>query len=144
MRFNSKKKYIAQLSLLAGIFIILLLFQQKEAQIDTISESDSIMTDKIDNPQKLKSSGYWLLDNITIDGDATGVGANNWSWAVNQEWCNSVDGIYVIENVTINGQESVSCINVTDSDVYFVINNCTLYNSSSGANNAGINLFNVN
>ncbi|GAH14331.1 unnamed protein product, partial [marine sediment metagenome] len=75
----------------------------------------------------LKNSGSWDLTGtpIFIDGDATGIGAKNWTWAVSQPWC-SGNGIsvnpYVIENVTINGLNSSNCIEIRDSDNHFVSN----------------------
>ena len=50
---------------------------------------------------------------------------------------------YVIEDLLIDGEDSGSCILIENSDVYFKIENCTLYNSESGRNNAGITLSNT-
>ncbi|MBD3194760.1 MAG: hypothetical protein GF317_06880 [Candidatus Lokiarchaeota archaeon] len=73
---------------------------------------------------------------INIDGDASGVGAHNWTWAKNQPWC-SGSGLwgdpYIIENLSINGQNLESCIKIFNSDVFFQIKNCTVYNSSRGS-----------
>jgi len=49
---------------------------------------------------------------------------------------------YVIEDLIINGGGSGNCILIENSDVYFEIENCTLYNSG-GIPNAGIKLNNV-
>ncbi|MHA1999743.1 MAG: right-handed parallel beta-helix repeat-containing protein, partial [Promethearchaeota archaeon] len=48
---------------------------------------------------------------------------------------------YVIENVTIDGQSSGSCITVQTSNVYFVIRNCHLFNAGTGLQDAGLKLF---
>lgn len=48
---------------------------------------------------------------------------------------------YVIENLVIDGVESGSCIWIENSNVYFKIENCSLYNS--GYQNSGIQLINV-
>ncbi len=90
----------------------------------------------IDN-RSIKNSDYWYLSPIFINGSATGIGAHNWTWAVNQEWCNG-SGLwndqYIIENITINGMNNMIPIHITDSDKYFTIRNCTLYNSFSYIN----------
>jgi len=50
---------------------------------------------------------------------------------------------YVIEDLEINGTGSGSCILIQNSDVYFRIENCTLYNSGVNWGDAGIRLNNV-
>ena len=94
---------------------------------------------------KVKTSDYWIENPILIDDSLTGVGAQNWTWAVGEDWCNFVNGFYVIENVTIDGQSSYNCIEIRFSDVPFIIKNCTLYNSYYGVigEGAGISLYNV-
>ncbi len=47
---------------------------------------------------------------------------------------------YVIEDLVINASGSGSCIIIEYSDVYFRIENCTLFNSGSQEINAGIKL----
>jgi len=88
-----------------------------------------------------------VLTNITIDNTRpNGAGSMNWSQAVAAGWCKgsgTPGKPYVIENVTINGQGTRSCINITDSYAYFKINNCTVYNSGLGGNFSGIYLNNV-
>ncbi|MFX1296064.1 MAG: NosD domain-containing protein, partial [Promethearchaeota archaeon] len=69
----------------------------------------------------------------------------NWSYiAANNAWCSGSGNWthpYIIENVTIDGQGSDSCISIKNSDVYFKIKNCTLFNS--GETKAGISLDSV-
>jgi len=52
---------------------------------------------------------------------------------------------YVIEDLVIDGEGSGSCIFIENSDVYFRIENCTLYNAGGfkGGDDAGILLSNV-
>jgi parallel beta-helix repeat protein len=94
--------------------------------------------------ENLKKSDYWDEDDISFI-HITGA---NWT-QTNQtyDWCNGKgikDNPYVIENITLNGNNSRSCIIIEDSTlVYFIIRNCTLYNSTS-SNNAGIKLINTN
>ncbi len=84
---------------------------------------------------------------IFINGSATGVNAHNWTWAEEQPWCSGsgtdIDP-YVIQNLTINGFETVSCIEIRNSIAFFIIKDCTLYNSSNSFPHAGIKLVNVN
>jgi len=100
----------------------------------------------VKNEIKVKLAGYWNLTGapIFIDGSATGIGAHNWTWAESQAWCNG-SGTWsdpnIIENVTIDGQNSGSCIEIRNSNVFFIIRNCTLYNSGSGSDDAGIFLY---
>lgn len=89
------------------------------------------------------SSGYWNLTGtrIFIDSDATGVGAHNWTWFENQIWYGGGNGTlgnpYKIENIIIDGQGSGSCIYIRNSTKYFIIRNCTLYNSGSDLDEDG-------
>ncbi len=101
---------------------------------------------EIGNDTKIKISDYWVESPILIDDSETGVGAKNWTWAVGEDWCSLVNGFYVIENVTIDGQNSDNCIAIRYSDVPFIIRNCTFYNSYKGVvgEGAGISLYNVN
>ena len=68
----------------------------------------------------------------------------NWTWAATNAWC-SGSGTeldpYIIENLHINGNYSVSCISISNSMAHFIIQNCTLNNSL--ASGAGIYLYNV-
>ena len=89
-----------------------------------------------------KASKFWNLTGSPIlidDSDPS----KNWSYtALNYDWCSgSGSGAdpYVIENVTIDGQGSGSCILIENSKVYFRIENCTVFNSDKG-----IELNNVN
>ena len=74
-------------------------------------------------------------DPIFIDGLATGVGAHNWTWAETQSWC-SGSGIwndpYIIENLKINGSGTEKGIDIVQSNVYFIIQDCLIYNSQTG------------
>lgn len=94
----------------------------------------------------IKSSGYWDLTGSPIfidDADPN----YNWSKIANDnDWCSGsgtwIDP-YIIENVTIDGQNSQSCITIQNSSVIFIIRNSTLFNAG-GFYQAGIYLDNVN
>ena len=76
----------------------------------------------------LRSAGYWELNYIHI--------SNNWSQtAALYDWC-SGDGSwsnpYLIQNVTIDGNETRHCLLINGGSQYFIIRNCTFTNSGDG------------
>ena len=86
---------------------------------------------------KPKTSGYWKVDYIHIDG--------NWTDAKNNlDWVQGGDGSlgdpYIIENVTIDCGGSDFGILIENSNDYFIIRNCTVYNSGDEWLNAGIKM----
>jgi parallel beta-helix repeat protein len=98
---------------------------------------------KLTNIDILRTSGHWNLSPFVIDDLATGVGAHNWTWAETQPWCSgsgTFEEPYLIENVTIDGENSGNCIKIKNSDKYFRIENCTVFNSGWGISDAGIHL----
>lgn len=98
------------------------------------------------NGMRLRSAGSWNLTgtNIIIDDLDP---ARNWSYTEsNYDWCSGSgtwSDPYVIENVTINGEGSRTCITIQNSNVFFKIKNCTLYNAGTGPTRMGIKLDNV-
>ncbi|MFX1499735.1 MAG: nitrous oxide reductase family maturation protein NosD [Promethearchaeota archaeon] len=91
----------------------------------------------------IKPSGFW---NLTAPIFIDDLDPNyNWSKTVlENDWC-SGSGTwtdpYVIENVTIDGQGLGNCIAIMRSDAYFVIRNCSLYNSGLESFCSGLNLW---
>ena len=71
---------------------------------------------------------------------------NNWTYTEgNYSWCSgsgTYSEPYVIEDLKIDGSGLGACILIENSNVYFRIENCTVFNS--GNHSFGINLFNVN
>ena len=89
-------------------------------------------------------SDSWIVSPITIDD--TGYGDYNWSEAAEEAWCKGLgtwSDPYIIENVTIDAGGLGSGILISNSSAYFIIRNCTLYNSGSGAYDGGIKLSNT-
>ncbi len=83
---------------------------------------------------------------IYIDGEATGVGAQNWTWAVNQPWCTGLGTFlspYVIEGIGIDGMGNGFCISIQNSEVFFEVRNCVLYNAGFSWPDSAILLNNV-
>ncbi|TFG17848.1 MAG: hypothetical protein EU531_01980 [Promethearchaeota archaeon] len=95
----------------------------------------------------LTTNDYWNLMGTPISIDDT-ISNKNWSYtADNYDWCSGSgtwNDPYIIENVTINGQNTNTCIEIKNSNAYFIIRNCTLYNSSSDYQHAAIKLDHVN
>jgi len=87
-----------------------------------------------------KTSNFWNLNySIIID--------NNWfEIASTYDWCSGVgtaNNPYIIENVSINGQDLENTFTIQNSNDYFVIKNCTAYKAGGGFIATGIKLFNV-
>ncbi len=88
-------------------------------------------------------------DVIEIDATATGVNAHNWTWAEGRFWCSgsgtSGDPYVIKPNFLwdgfIDGGGSKSSISILNSNNYFKVESCTLYNS--GPFKAGILLNNT-
>ncbi len=99
-----------------------------------------------------KSSEY--SDDINFDNENLKISAlsgkihidTNWTAAKNAGICTgngTYSEPYVIEDLVIDGGYSGNCIWIRNSDVYFRIENCTLYNSGANYGDAGIRLIKV-
>ncbi|TFG10027.1 MAG: hypothetical protein EU535_08585, partial [Promethearchaeota archaeon] len=96
--------------------------------------------------------GYPLAESpIHIGGkihiDDSGVNAPNWSRTVKLNfWC-SGSGVwndpYIIDGLRIDGAGSGNCITINNSNVYFIIRNCVVYNAGFDWYDAGIKLENT-
>ena len=81
-----------------------------------------------EKPKQIEESGSWNLTGTPISID------NNWTAVKDAyDWCTG-EGTesepYIIENATIDAQESGSCIEIQNSNEYFIIQNCSFYNSN--------------
>ena len=131
-----RKKYNNGISLIVLIFIFIFTngcFPDYNSGINKIHYDES---------NNLKRAGFWDLNaSIYISGDG------GWAAvATTEPWCSGSgtwNDPYVIENVTINGQNSSKCIDIFNSNVFFIIRNCTVYNSSTVTYSAGIFLYQV-
>jgi len=75
-----------------------------------------------------------------------GGGDYTWAEAVLQGWCYGSGTLiepYIIEYVIIHGLNSSTCIEIRNSNVYFIISNSIFEYSGSGIFSAGIKLVNV-
>lgn len=97
------------------------------------------------NESNLKSAGFWDLTGSLILIDDSDPG-KDWAYtALNYDWCSgsgSWTDPYLIENVTIDGLPFSNCIEIRNSNTYFIIRNCTLIDPHSQY--FGIYLFNTN
>jgi len=98
-------------------------------------------SDKSVNYYEPKTSDYWNFVGTTISID------NDWvSINATYDWCNGAGTVgdpYIIENVTIDAQNSGSCILIQNSIDYFIIRNCTLIDGGESSLDSGIKLDNV-
>ncbi len=76
---------------------------------------------------------FWMLTPFIIDDE--GYGDYTWAEAAAEEWC-SGSGTwkdpYIIENVLMDCNGSETGIYIRNSDVYFILKNCTVFNAGEG------------
>ena len=131
---KSKLKKRASILIVLGIFFAISLIYYSNPCLKATS--------------KEKSTDY--SDYFTLDGDNLKISAvsgkihiiNNSGWVDFQNAGNctgngTYSDPYVIEDLVIDGEDSGSCILIENSDVYFKIENCSVYNSG-GSPTAGI------
>jgi len=97
-----------------------------------------------DDISSLEKAAFWEIGPIEIDDDNP---TKNWSLIkATYDWCSGSgnwNDPFKIENVTINGLSTGSCIEIKNSNAFFIIRNCTLYNSGLMDFDAGISLNNT-
>ena len=137
MKSNAKSKIL----ILIAVGILIALSSMIIVNLILITgyhNKDSEYSDEVyfDN-KNLKNSA--VSEKIHID--------NNWTAVKSAGICTG-NGLYsdpyIIEDLVIDAEGSGSCILIENSDVYFRIENCTLYKSGSGWIDAGIRLVYVN
>ncbi len=127
-----KKQFIKLAIILSSIILII-----SSLNNIIISEDNDIVqndllnkNDEDNNLISPKSSGSWTLTSIYID-DSGGAGDGNWSWAEAQDWCVKVDGVYILENITLIGSFGIG-IRIANSIESFRIKNCTILQKQTG------------
>jgi len=122
---------IGALLLLSFIGAFSTLFQQAQVSRDTSDDRPEAVIIFGD----LKTSGYWeLTEVISIDDNAEGVGAQNWTWAVGQDWASGAgtsEDPYLIENVSITVDDANPGLTIANTSAYFKINNVTITNANA-------------
>ena len=95
-------------------------------------------------------SVYPKISNYWNDNEVQFIHIKNDNWSViDLDWIQNNTGTWddphIIENITINAGKFGIGILIEDSSEYFIIQNCTIYNSTTGAfTTAGIYLKNTN
>ena len=125
------------------IFLLGVIFLVSSLAIINISKNNDKLEDLTSSNKRSEKmpeiSGFWSPNFIHISND-------NWS-ASDVEWIQNATGTWddphIIENVKVNGQNATCCILIENSSDYFIIRNCTVFNSSSGLYDAGIKLNNT-
>lgn len=130
--------------LLFGMILIFSLSTFYNFHINENTSTEDVYKKNIIN---LETAGYWVLTTPILIDDS--VPAINWSsTASTYDWCSGSgtwNDPYLIENVTIDGQGTGSCLTILHSKIaYFVIRNCTLFNSDTTFGNADMLLDDVN
>lgn len=89
--------------------------------------------------EHLKTAGFWEMGPLTIDN--TGGGDYTWAEAALEPWC-SGSGTwsypYLIENITMSSSTLLNSLKIANSNVPFIIRNCTFL--AGGSNRGGIYL----
>lgn len=138
MRISKK-----QLSFVIGAILLITTFTMGSFFTNNY-DSMAINADKSVNTQItiIPEDSYTSTNPIVIDGDATGIGANNWTWAASQAWCSgsgTSGDPYIISDISIDADDSGNCIYIKDSlTANFTIQDCKFINSDKNA--AGIKL----
>ena len=124
-KFSKKKGELIVFSIILG-FSILLYPNFNLYQVTNNGQLGS------DNEPKLKTAGYWEIGPILIDDDDP---TKNWTITeVSNEWCSGsglINDPYIIENVTIDASGFDSGIFIENSNIYFIVRNCSVYNANS-------------
>ncbi|MFX1339577.1 MAG: right-handed parallel beta-helix repeat-containing protein, partial [Promethearchaeota archaeon] len=131
---------------LAIFILVLVIFTINQINSNPIiDEKEEVgflnITEDLKNPTL---SDFWDEEEVNF----IHIKNDNWS-AIEFDWIQNKTGTWndphVIENITINAGKYGIGILIEDSSEFFIINNCTIYNSSTGQfSTAGIYLKNAN
>ena len=92
---------------------------------------DFSIKDKTFNSKYLHCSGTYFSNETTI----IIIGNDGWILASNDNLCignGTVNNPYIIKDITLTGLGVGYCLRIRDSDVHFIIKNCTFSNASFG------------
>ena len=115
-----------------------------------ISTNLYFITSNSDKHSEYNDDRHLYNDNLKlskISGKIYINGNSGWSDAKTAGICTGegiISNPYIIEDLVIDGEGLGSCIWIENSDVFFKIENCTVYNSGSMGQGAGIKLDNTN
>ncbi|MBN1216865.1 MAG: right-handed parallel beta-helix repeat-containing protein [Candidatus Lokiarchaeota archaeon] len=123
-KFKLKKKILCFILIIVPNIIALLSYMEHNNTLNI--EKESNFNNSLINNSAINESP------IFINGTATGMNAKNWTWAEKQTWCSglgTIESPYIIKDLAINGEENSIPIHIINSEKYFNISNCYLYNS---------------
>ncbi|MFX0005754.1 MAG: nitrous oxide reductase family maturation protein NosD [Promethearchaeota archaeon] len=135
-------KFNKKVIIISVIFILFMTY----AISGRIIQSYNINSEKINeinNGFKIKMAYGYFPNYVHIDASDN----DNWSNTVSTfDWCNEKDGIYYIENCSIDASLSNTGSGIlieNSKSVKFIIQNCSIYNAGSNSLDAGIKLENT-
>ncbi len=131
VKMNSKAKSRIMILITLGILFALAPIINNNLNINRGSSDDYNFNNE--NLQTSAVSGKIHIDNNWTAAKSAGICTGNGTYSEP----------YVIEDLVIDGGGSGSCILIENSNVYFKIENCTVFNSGSGTYDAGIELVSV-
>jgi len=137
--------YNKNLKLIALIFIFFLSLTQSYTFLNLLTKIDAEEKNQ-DNLNDVKTSDIFELNYFHISG--LGIGDYTWEEIAQLSWCTgngTSDDPYIISNIAVDGKNASSCLHISHSDVYFIIQDSLFFNSSSNTSGtyAGIYFLNV-
>jgi len=137
---KSKNKSRAIIGFIFLVLLVNILAKQVE-----IESNEVLFHENLVEVKRIKTSGFWDLTGSPIYIDDSNPNFNWSKTAADNDWCSgsgTFSDPYVIENVTIDAQNTLNGIEIRNSYVNFVLRNNTLFNGQPGGY-AGIYLLNV-
>ncbi|MFX1329109.1 MAG: NosD domain-containing protein [Promethearchaeota archaeon] len=124
---------MSRTKLFIGFILVIFIFFQGSSFIIPLNIpnlNNSTIDYNNQNSKQLKSSGYWILPPILIDGGLNGM---TWEEAALEPWCSgngTWNNPYIIENVSISTDQR--CLAIHLSKAFFIIRNCTFKDAANG------------
>ena len=139
-----KRKTTIRKIRLLFLLIVFLVIISYNRDLQKSHISGEVFLNEENSMKNLKNSKYWDEEEVNF----IHIKNDNWS-AIDFDWIQNKTGTWndphIIENITINAGKYGIGILIEDSSDCFRINNCTIYNSSTGQfSTAGIYLKNTN
>ncbi|MFX1574826.1 MAG: nitrous oxide reductase family maturation protein NosD [Promethearchaeota archaeon] len=119
-----KLKALGFLIILVGVSTFVLYYGFSQNKLKLVEKTNI----SEENFSKLKIST--VVSPISIDDSNPSI---DWDWAVTQSWCTgsgTASDPYLLENLEIDGLGG-DCISIQNSNAYFIIRTCTLYNAGT-------------
>lgn len=111
-----------------------------------INYHSHISRDNLEEPTIVRIKSSWEVNPGAFIIDDTGGGSYTWEEAVTKSWCNGSgtwNDPYVIKDIKVKGWGGEYCVFINNSNAYFIIRNCTFYDTGGSLFYAGLKLNNV-